>query len=77
MAVTKNPIFLQSCMYVYSWFQSKIKTNEKAKTYSTLEIAESDKKILELMNSDIKNKNRYENIEARFNKIKEVYNESN
>lgn len=77
MAVTKNPIFLQSCMYVYSWFQSKIQTMEKAKTYSILEIAESDKKILEIMNTEVRDRNRYENIEARYNKIKEAYNESN
>ncbi|MGL5315218.1 MAG: hypothetical protein ACRCX2_19715 [Paraclostridium sp.] len=77
MAVTKNPIFLQSCMYVYSWFQSKITDVEKAKTYSVLEIAESDKRILETMNKEVKDRNNYENIQARYNKIKEVFDENN
>jgi hypothetical protein len=77
MAVTKNPIFLQSCMYVYSWFLSKSQDVDDAKTYSALEIAESDKKILEMINTDVKDKNKYSNVNARYNKLKEVFNESN
>ncbi|MGL5716464.1 MAG: hypothetical protein ACRCXX_14105 [Cetobacterium sp.] len=72
MSLSKNPIFLQSAMYVYSWFQSKIKDTETAKKYSSLEIAESDKLIVETISDEIKHKNIYDNIEARNNKMLEV-----
>ena len=72
MSLSKNPIFLQSAMYVYSWFQSKIKDTEGAKKYSSLEIAESDKLIVDTINSEIKNKNIYDNVEARNNRMLEV-----
>lgn len=72
MSLTKNPVVMQSAMYIYSWFQSKIKDIETAKKYSSLDIAESDKEILENISVDIRNKNNYENIEARNNRVKEV-----
>lgn len=72
MSFSKNPIFLQSALYIYSWFQSKIQDNETSKKISSLEIAESDKLTLDILNKEIKNKNMYENVEARNNKILEV-----
>lgn len=72
MSFSKNPIFLQSALYIYSWFQSKIQDNETSKKFSSLEIAESDKLTLDILNKEIKNKNMYENVEARNNKILEV-----
>ncbi|MGL5713721.1 MAG: hypothetical protein ACRCX2_11930 [Paraclostridium sp.] len=77
MTITKNPIFLQSCTVVYSWFQSKIKDTDDAKTYSMLEIAESDKAIVENIDTDVREKNRYKNLTARYNKMKEVFDENN
>ncbi|MGL6098036.1 MAG: hypothetical protein ACRC0G_00285 [Fusobacteriaceae bacterium] len=76
MTITKNPIFLQSCTIVYSWFQSRITNIEDAKVYSMLEIAESDKEILENLDTDVRDKNRYENIEARYNLMKEALSDN-
>ncbi|MGL5718667.1 MAG: hypothetical protein ACRCX2_37025 [Paraclostridium sp.] len=77
MTITKNPIFLQSCMIVYSWFQSKIKDTDGAKIYSMLEIAESDRAIVENIDKDVRDKNRYKNVETRINRVKGVLNENN
>ncbi|MGL6099214.1 MAG: hypothetical protein ACRC0G_06290 [Fusobacteriaceae bacterium] len=77
MTITKNPMFLQSCAIVYSWFQSKLNNLEDAKVYSMLEIAESDKAILENLDTEVRDRNRYENIEARYNLMKEAFDENN
>lgn len=77
MSFSKNPIFLQSALYVYSWFQSKIQDQETSKKFSSLEIAESDKLVLDVLNKEMKNKNQYDNVEARNNKILEVLKNEN
>lgn len=77
MSFSKNPIFLQSALYVYSWFQSKIQDQETSKKFSSLEIAESDKLVLDVLNKEMKNKNQYDNVDARNNKILEVLKNEN
>lgn len=77
MSFSKNPIFLQSALYVYSWFQSKIQDQETSKKFSSLEIAESDKLVLDVLNKEMKNKNQYDNVEARNNKMLEVLKNEN
>lgn len=67
-SVTKNPMILQSCNYIYNWFLNKIETDEKNKTFNMLEMVESDKYTMNNIKKNYSNRELYDDIDYRIKK---------
>ncbi|MGL5716024.1 hypothetical protein [Cetobacterium sp.] len=67
-SVTKNPMILQSCNYIYNWFLTKIETDEKNKTFNMLEMVESDKYTMNNIKKNYSKKELYNDIDYRIKK---------
>lgn len=69
-SVTKNPVILQSVMYVYNFFLAinQNKDNDIAKNATLLENVEADEKTLKYVKKT--NESNYNNIDLRIKKIK-------
>lgn len=74
-SVTKNPLYLQSANYIYSFFlTNKNIPEETNKSINTLEIINSDKNIIQYLKKQ-KIIKEYSNVEARYS-IGDKNNES-
>ena len=67
-SVTKNPIILQSCNYIYNWFLNKIESDEKNKLYNMLEMTESDKYTMKHIEKNYSKRELYTDIDYRIKK---------
>ncbi|MGL4999387.1 MAG: hypothetical protein ACRC5T_10500 [Cetobacterium sp.] len=72
MTVTKNPMVLQSCNYIYNWFITQIKTDKENQEFNLLEVAESDRVVMEKIKKDYQNRQNYSDIKRRLDNIKGV-----
>ena len=68
MALTKNPMILQSANRIYAWFTSKIEDNDTLKTLNNLEVVESDIKSLKHIYT-IHRQEDYANFDERYKKV--------
>lgn len=75
-SVIKNPLILNSANYIYSYFTSiNHKNDNLIKNSNYLEAIESDEIVLSNLSRNLKNEERYENIDGRLKEIKEKMNE--
>ena len=71
-SVIKNPMILNSANYIYNWFLTMNDKNENLiKNNNILEIIESDEAILNRLDKNKENEERYQNISDRLKKAKE------
>lgn len=74
-SVIKNPMILNSANYIYNWFLTMNNKNENLiKNNNILEIIESDEAILNKLDRNKENEERYQNISDRLRKAKEKMN---
>lgn len=74
-SVIKNPMILNSANYIYNWFLAMNNKNENLiKNNNILEIIESDESILNRLDRNKENEERYQNISARLKKAEEEMN---
>ena len=74
-SVIKNPMILNSANYIYNWFLTMNDKNENLiKNNNILEIIESDESILNRLDRNKENEERYQNIHDRLRKAKEKMN---
>lgn len=75
-SVIKNPLILNSANYIYNYFTSiNHKNDNLIKNSNYLEAIESDEIVLSSLSRNLKNEERYEDIESRLKDIKEKMNE--
>lgn len=67
-SVTKNPMILQSCNYIYNWFLNKIEDDDKNKTFNLLESVESDKYTMNNIKKNYSKRELYNDIDYRIKK---------
>lgn len=69
-SITKNPMILQSALYIYNWFLALPEEQRKfIDNNNMLNHIESDEKNLYNIENIIQKEKEQENIEERFNKI--------
>lgn len=74
-SVIKNPMILNSANYIYNWFLTMNNKNENLiKNNNILEIIESDEAILNRLDKNKENEERYQNISDRLKKAEEEMN---
>ena len=74
-SVIKNPMILNSANYIYNWFLTMNDKNENLiKNNNILEIIESDESILNRLDRNKENEERYQNIHDRLKKAEEEMN---
>lgn len=74
-SVIKNPMILNSANYIYNWFLTMNDKNENLiKNNNILEIIESDEAILNRLDKNKENEERYQNISDRLKKAEEEMN---
>ena len=74
-SVIKNPMILNSANYIYNWFTAiNHKNNNLIKNSNMLEAVESDEIILNNLKRNKTDKEMYEAVEDRLNKITEKLN---
>lgn len=74
-SVIKNPMILNSANYIYNWFLTMNNQNENLiKNSNILEIIESDETILNRLDRNKENEERYQNVSDRLKKAEEEMN---
>lgn len=74
-SVIKNPMILNSANYIYNWFLTMNDKNENLiKNSNILEIIESDEAILNRLDRNKENEERYQNVSDRLKKAEEEMN---
>lgn len=74
-SVIKNPMILNSANYIYNWFLTMNDKNENLiKNNNILEIIESDEAILNRLDKNKENEERYQNVSDRLKKAEEEMN---